>query len=271
MAKMFYTLDEAAKRLAKSEDQVKQMVSSGQLQEFRDRDRMMLKRDQVDLLAGDGGGEDSSLGLGSGVDLEPISLASASGGLGASGSGIAMSGEGRKEASGISIFDDDLEVADPNAQTHANIGRNVEFADKGGSGGSGLLEAAREADDTSLGADILGNVYGDQQDTMSATAADNPGALFESTGAEVADSGAVAMPMMSMEVFDGKGSGLAGGLALGMIVTLALAVAVAVFGISGMSGGLMDTLAQNFWPVVGGLAGITAVFGIIGLVLGGKS
>jgi excisionase family DNA binding protein len=274
MAKMFYTLDEAAKRLGKSEDQVKQMVSSGQLQEFRDRDRMMLKRDQVDLIAGDGGGDDTSLGLGSGVDLEPISLASSgSQGLGASGSGFALAGDApaRKEASGISIFDDDLEVADPNAQTHVNAARNVEFADKGGSGGSGLLEAAREADDTSLGADILGNVYGDQQDTMSATATDHGGALFESTGAEVADSGAVVAPMMTMESFDGKGSGLAGGLALGMVITLAVAIAVAVFGLTGMSGGLMDTIAQNFWAVVGGLAAFTLICGIIGLVVGGKS
>jgi excisionase family DNA binding protein len=51
VAKMFYTLDEAAKRLGKSEDQVKQMVASGQLQDFRDRDRIMLKIEQVDDLA----------------------------------------------------------------------------------------------------------------------------------------------------------------------------------------------------------------------------
>ncbi len=275
MAKMFYTLDEAAKRLGQSEDAVKQMVASGQLQEFRDRDRIMLKRDQVDLVAGDGGGDDSSLGLGGGVDLEPLSLASSSGSnaLGASGSGISLSDSSgpKKEASGISIFDDDLEVADPNAQTHANAARNVEFADKGGSGGSGLLEAAREADDTSLGADILGNVYGgDQADTMSATATDNAGALFESTGAEVAETSGGMSPMVAMEAFDAKGSGLAGGLALGMIVTLALAIAVGVFGVSGMSGGLMDTLAQNFWPVVGGLAGVTLICGIVGMLVGGK-
>ncbi len=273
MAKMFYTLDEAAKRLGQSEDAVKQMVASGQLQEFRDRDRIMLKRDQVDLVAGDGGGDDSSLGLGSGVDLEPISLASSgSNAMGASGSGFGLAGDVgvRKEASGISIFDDDLEVADPNAQTHANAARNVEFADKGGSGGSGLLEAAREADDTSLGADILGNVYGgDQQDTMSATASDNAGALFESTGAEVAEtSGGGQVHMMAMEADDPKGWGLAGGLALGMIVSLALAIAVGVFGISGMSGGLMDTLAQNFWPVVGGLGVFTLVCGVVGFVMG---
>ena len=271
MAKMFYTLEEAAQKLGQSEGQVKQMVDSGQLQEFRDRDRIMLKRDQVDLLAGDGGDDG---GLGSGVDLEPLSLASS--GLGASGTGISLAGEsgassGPKESSGISIFDDDLESADPNDQTQVTASRNVEFADKGSSGGSGLLEAAREADDTSLGADILGNVYGDQQDTMSATATDaGGGALFETTGAEIADTPTMA-PMMQMEAFDGKGSGLAGGLALGMVLTLALAIAVAVFSIAGMSGGLLDTITGNFWAVVGGLGGFTLIAGVIGMVVGGKS
>ena len=53
MAKMFYTLTEAANKLQQSEEQIKQMVASGQLQEFRDRDRIMLKKDEVDLLAPD--------------------------------------------------------------------------------------------------------------------------------------------------------------------------------------------------------------------------
>ena len=39
MAKLFYTLDEASSKLGKSESEVKAMVSNGQLQEFRDRDR----------------------------------------------------------------------------------------------------------------------------------------------------------------------------------------------------------------------------------------
>ncbi|MCA9287413.1 MAG: hypothetical protein KDA05_02445, partial [Phycisphaerales bacterium] len=223
-------------------------------------------------LAGDGGDDG---GLGSGVDLEPLSLASS--GLGASGTGISLAGESgssssHKESSGISIFDDDLESADPNAQTQVTSSRNVEFADKGSSAGSGLLEAAREADDTSLGADILGNVYGDQQETMSSTATDagGGGALFETTGAEIADSPAIS-PMMQMEAFDGKGSGLAGGLALGMVLTLALAIAVAVFSITGMSGGLLETITTNFWAVVGGLGGFTLIAGVIGMVVGGKS
>jgi hypothetical protein len=53
MAKMFYTIEEAAKRLGKSEEEVQQMASSGQIQEFRDRDKLVFKTDQIDLLADD--------------------------------------------------------------------------------------------------------------------------------------------------------------------------------------------------------------------------
>jgi excisionase family DNA binding protein len=54
MAKMFYTLEEAAQTLGVSEDEVKQMVEDGKLQQFRDRDQVMFKRDQVDQLASGG-------------------------------------------------------------------------------------------------------------------------------------------------------------------------------------------------------------------------
>ena len=49
MAKMFYTLEEVCEKLGKSEEEVKNMASSGQLQEFRDRDKLMFKVDQIDL------------------------------------------------------------------------------------------------------------------------------------------------------------------------------------------------------------------------------
>ena len=66
MAKLFYTLDEAASKLKMSEADVKNLVASGQLQEFRDRDKLMFKVDQVNLLAA-GGDEDASSASASGV------------------------------------------------------------------------------------------------------------------------------------------------------------------------------------------------------------
>ena len=49
MAKMFYTLEEAAQKLGMDVDDVKGLTESGQLQEFRDQDQIMLKVEQVDL------------------------------------------------------------------------------------------------------------------------------------------------------------------------------------------------------------------------------
>ena len=55
MAKMFYTLEEASERLGLDEDAVKAMAQEGQLQQFRDRDKLMFKRDQIDEMADSSG------------------------------------------------------------------------------------------------------------------------------------------------------------------------------------------------------------------------
>jgi len=60
MAKLFYTLEEAATKLGKSPDQVNALVEEGKLREFRDHDdKLMFKVDEVELLS-----------EGSGVELE---------------------------------------------------------------------------------------------------------------------------------------------------------------------------------------------------------
>ena len=78
MAKMFYTLDEAASKLGKSEAQLKEMVARGELQEFRDRDRLMFKVEQVDLLAGG----DDFIPLAESGEHDAIGLASSGTNLG---------------------------------------------------------------------------------------------------------------------------------------------------------------------------------------------
>ena len=73
--KMFYTIEEAAKRLGKSVSDVEAMAESGQLQQFQDRGKQMFKREQVDLIAG-GGGDDDAIPLAESGELEPLTLAS---------------------------------------------------------------------------------------------------------------------------------------------------------------------------------------------------
>ncbi len=268
MAKMFYTLEEAAEKLGKSPADVQQMANSGQLQEFRDRDRLMFKKEQVDLLAG--GGDDDVLRLGD--DLEPISLSSSG-----SGSGLGIEG---KESTGISIFDpDETETADPSAQTQVtSSGMEPGFELDSASSGSGLLDLTKEADDTSLGADLLDDVYG--QETMGATSPTGESGILESPvaalfeGAEgEADAGAaqpVAVPVLG-EAYDGTWSGIGGGLALGMTICLAVAISVVLFAMSGSLDPVRDLLAAQFWMVVGGLALLTVIFAVVGMVVGKRS
>lgn len=53
MAGMFYSLQEAAERLGKTEDQIRAIVQSGQLREFRDGPNLLFKVDEVNALIAD--------------------------------------------------------------------------------------------------------------------------------------------------------------------------------------------------------------------------
>ena len=268
MAKMFYTLEEAASKLGKSTAEVQEMAEKGQLQEFRDRDRLMFKVDQVDLLAG--GNDDEMIPLAD-DDLEPMSLAS-------SGSGSAIEVENPKEQTGISIFEsEDVADADPMAATQITNSPAAGFATgDAGASGSGLLDMTREADDTSLGADLLEDVYGGETQAETAMGGTTPGgsgeaaALFESTSAASDVSmaaAAAAPPMLVVEVIDGPGSGLAAGLGIGMILTLMLTLVVVLLAMTGGGAAILGMIGGNYMAVVGGLAGVTVIAAVLGFVM----
>lgn len=269
MAKLFYTIEEAASKLKMSEADLKQLVASGQLQEFRDRDKLMFKVDQVNLLAA--GGDDEGGGvipLAESGELGSISLAS--------DSGSGMNLESPKEQTGISIFDtDQTEEADPSAVTQVTESMPSELSLETVGSGSGLLDLTREADDTSLGQDLLEEVHPREGSTAGATAVEGEdgGALFESSAAESdVSSAAPAAMMMVAEPYDGTWSGLAGGMALGMLLLMALTLTITIFGLSQASGfGLVTMIGDNFWAFVGGGAAAILVIGIIGMVIGKRS
>ncbi|HRJ49483.1 MAG: helix-turn-helix domain-containing protein [Phycisphaeraceae bacterium] len=281
MAKMFYTLEEAAQRLGKTPEEVQTMAERGELQEFRANDRLMFKREQVDLKAG-GDAEDDLIPLADSGDLEPLTLASSG-----SATGIPIDPMNAKEQTGISIFDADAtDEADPSALTRVvpvvsspGFASDAGAGDPGASGsGSGLMDLTRETDDTSLGANLLDDVYGSetvaaqtQADEMSP---EEGGALFESSSAAPAESesmsGGVAIPV-AVEAYDGAGSGLVGGLAFGMAASALLAVFVLTLGLWSTGGSMMDVLGSNMWALVGGAAGLTLIGTLVGWFLGKKS
>ncbi len=278
MAKMFYTLEEAAQRLGMSEDEVQALAESGQLQEFRDRDRLVFKVDQVDLLAG--GGDDEigdDITLAESSELEPISLSS-------SGSGSAFAVENSGESTGVSIFDPDADdQADPSADTLVTGAISTpDLSMDSNASGSGLAQLTLEPDDTSLGANLLDDVYGDESGGSeagesaiggSAIAAASGGALFESAGESDfggTQTAAQAALMPIAEAYDGPWSGLAGGLALAMVIILAATLAVTILGLAGSSG-VLAGLTGSVYMVLGGAAIMMLVFAGVGWVMLRKS
>ena len=274
MAKMFYSIEEAASRLGVTPSEVRDLVTQGRLQEFRDRDKLMFKVDQVELVAGGAEGGDLPLASdqsGSGI---PIVMDDPSGN---SGSGIAIE-ESPKERSGISIFDaDELEQADPSAVTQITHSQGGELTMDAVGSGSGLLDLTRESDDTSLGADLLQDVYGSEGSGVGQAIGETAGTsgLFETTGAVsdvspgIATAGGVAM--VAAEPFDGAGSGLTGGIAMGALLVAALAMVVVLFGIIGGSPDIADAitgLPAYPWGFIGIGAVAVLLFGLIGWALG---
>jgi len=182
MAKMFYSAKEAAQRLGKSEEDVKALVRAGTLREFRDAGSVNYKVDDVDALAArrssapEAPSSRSSASASGEVVLEPAEDSSIE--LAPSGSDVvsledvdkddtaigARPGKKAKEGTvvpsvGVNVFDDEEldEVVDPLAQTAvtdvAGLGMD------GVGSGSGILDLTRESDDTSLGAELLEEIY----------------------------------------------------------------------------------------------------------------
>lgn len=276
MAKMFYTIEEVATKLKKSPDEVRMMAKSGQIQEFRDRDKLMFKVDQIDLLAG----SDEETGD---VHLDLAESAVGSG-LSGTGSGLDLKEDSSigladsRDGTGISVFDtghggeERGGATAPSGDTQVGMDTiDDELSLESVGSGSGLLDLTRESDDTSLGAELLEEVYSSDQENIEIPA--NASGLFEAasgdSGAEMR-TGAMAMPMM-IEVYDGAGSGLGAGLLIGALASMICVAIVAFVGLSGAYPQLAQMFAGNLWVWFGGLAGITIIAGLIGLFLGKAS
>jgi len=322
MAKLFYTIEETCAKLGKSEDEVKEMASSGQLDEMRDGESVMFKRQQVDLLSGDTG-SDGELELdltsgASGFDLnlgdtgENNSPADASGDTSAGGSGYDLSGSGMGlsqsgsaaglelggSASGLGFdlgdsgsaagfdlgetgdatgfgaaFDED----DDSAETRVSEAIDEELSLESVGSGSGLLNLTRESDDTSLGAELLDEVWeGGDSGEFGASAS----GLFESSGdgGEATPSATraveaplgLAIPMMA-EAYDGKWSGAGTGFMIGAFLALTAVLLMLISSLAGVAPRLATQMTENIPMYVGGLAVIAVVFGAIGMFIGKAS
>ena len=195
MAGMFYSLQEVAAKLKKTEEEVKEIVKQGKLREFRDGPNLLFKVDEVEaLLSGTSfrvGAQEASGEETGEIELEgeEISLAPEAGEAveapeaggvmtgdetAVSGEGINVLGEtdgdyqladdtmGETRAAAGGILDDDMDALSETAATPMGEASLEEIEedvnlDTFGSG-SGLLDLSLQADDTSLGG-ILDEIY----------------------------------------------------------------------------------------------------------------
>ena len=278
MAKMFYNLEEAASKLGKSEAEVRAMASKGQLTEFRDGDKLIFKVDQVNLLAGDAGADESGM-----IPLTDSSSGDTALGLDASDTGLGMdSGLGVADSagnSGVSVFDaDEVGGVDASADTlvtgDGGIG-DVSLESFGS--GSGLMDLTRDSDDTGMATEgLLDELYSGDEGGSTGTAAAGAD-LFDGPASSGGDFNfgpqtAGASAMVAAEPYDGKGSGLAGGLAIGAIVSLLAGVAIVLMGMVGAPPvDIFETFKQDLMIPVAALLGVTILAGGIGFFIGGKS
>ncbi|MGP1273604.1 MAG: helix-turn-helix domain-containing protein [Phycisphaerales bacterium] len=238
-----------------------------------------------DTTAGSTSGGSGSEG-GSGIGLAPLDIAddsNASEGSGvislASESGaelpLGIDAPDSKEQTGISIFDDGLDDEDASAATIVTTDATAPDMSApdfdAGASGSGLLDLTREGDDTSLGVDLMGGLGGSAAGVEAGVdAVPEEGALFETPDAGESDL-AAAVPMAAFaEAYDGGGSGLVGGLAFGIVLSMLFTGALSVLWLLGGSGTMLfDQIGGVPWfAPAAGIAGLTLLITIIAWALG---
>lgn len=316
MAKMFYSLEETAEKLNVSQEQVKEMADAGRLHQFRDGDKLMFKREDVDALSAADGpieidepgmdedtseiiplaidDDDDAIEVSSG-DTDVIELAQperAGAGVGMPSNddtavtemGLGDLDDGASGPSGLSVFETDSTGTEALAGTP--IGGDDDLALDNIGSGSGLLDLTRETDDTSLGAELLNEIY------PKGSEGGGPGTESVSSGSGVFDTSAVldfssgtgmetlkdtstptpsvaqGPSLGSADVYDPVGSGLSGGLLIGAGSVLMVCLIVAIFAMADVPSGLTKTLSQNL-PLYDGLFLFACVIlGVVGLLIG---
>jgi hypothetical protein len=318
MAKMFYTLDEARAALGKTEEEIKQYAREGRLREFRDGPRLMFKADQVETLKREIGGSgetvdlgpsdsgapiglvdsrsasatgislaDSDAGAGSPMQKEDtalaadLSLSGSVGGMPSPGRGGSHSGSMHGSRSGITVFGaDEVEHADPSAQTAISSSVSDQVNLEGVGSGSGLLDLTRESDDTSLGAELLDEIApGGGKRRAAGTGAPIKGGssinLGTGTGMALAAGERAGGRILGPQIVEAPDpmAPAFGAMALAGVVMLVIGALAIVAGVVGTKPALVESLAE-----LGGNMGFIATAGIgvvlaivlfvIGLVMG---
>jgi len=300
MAGMFYSLQEVAKKLNKTEEEVKQIVKAGKLREFRDGPNLLFKVDEVEALMSDKTqqqteAEEISLapetaeGSAAPSELteadtiiadEEIDILEETGGEhpiaeDTMGETKAASDEMSLASSGEAPSEDDTmgeTKATSGEVSLEEIEEDVNL-DTFGSG-SGLLDLSLQADDTSLGG-ILDEIYTPQGEQAQETPAAGS-AMEVAADAEqmLAESGIVTpqpdleAPPVAQAYIEPEPDTLSNALGFMLFVPLLVIIyttIVAVAGRRAVMPAILESIQGVIWYVMGGLA-VVAIL-IVGIPL----
>ncbi len=285
MADEYYSLDEALKKLALRKEDLETLVKEGRLREFRIDGQQKYKVEEIDALAAEinpsiGTSDASSSDIGSESAIELLPADSTDGGtdiisLEDSSEQIApvkSSGEDTViTPAGVSVFDEDELAgmdADPMAKTQIAPSVTDELSLEGG-GGSGLLDMSRESDDTSLGAELLDEIYSGKEEGGVAVAEEEGQEQEAFEGFEQVQQPAAGVAPVMLQVVDPL-AGLFTGLLVSAAILLGLVGLAAASLTAGVLPGFIAWLASNMLiTLIGSIVIIGAGAGL-GYILGSR-
>jgi len=298
MPKPFYSMEEVCQMLGKTPAQIRALVADGTLREFRDAGKVFFKAEDVEKLSPRA---PASLSDTSDIVLEaaeePAESArppkkedlSALTGTAGGTSVIGLEpieeespppGEGEKEegtvitASGIGVFDDDeLEIdADPMAKTQITTGAIDDQVSLESSGsGSGLLDLTRESDDTSLGAELLDEIYPGEEEAAEAEEPAQeapPPAEQPAVAVALAEAGVGEVLAPATVSVTDPYEGLFCGFLVAAVILLGLAGSVVGGALQGYLPDYAKWLTDNFWVSLAGAGVVLVLSVVIGMFLG---
>ena len=292
MGKMYYTEQEACEKLGLDAAGLAEKVNAGDLQRYQDGAKSVYKASDVDAM-GNGAAslvdDDDMISLAETVIVDPadadaISLAEVDE-LDTVGNGAIRKEDTVITTQGISIFDDeDLEIeeADPLAKTQIAPSLDDQIALDGVGSGSGLLDLTRESDDTSLGAEVLGNI--DLEAAGSGlmgsglmgsglmgsgmgSGLDDPSSALDAAAAVAAARPVSMEPPIFVETEDAT-TGLFGGLMFVTMLLTVLIVAVTLAAQQGVFSAVVQFAQKELTMVVAGAGVAMIIAAVVGMLVG---
>jgi len=299
---MFYSIKEVSEKLGKSEDEVRQIVKSGRLREFRDGPNLLFKVDEVNSLLSD----TSFMAVNKPSDT---AAAAKSEEAGADEILLAPETTGTPEKGGeeLQLTDADTQIVDDGIkvlgdtdslskegsdETSGSPGKeaSLEEIEKDASldtfgSGSGLLDLSLQADDTSLGG-ILDEIYTPGGEGK-APAAGEPAAASAPAEGSAMEVAAEADQMISAEQFpetpvaapaamamayaEPAPDAMSNALGVMLFIPLLAVIYTIIAAISALSSVTPDIVKKSqafIWYIAIGMAVASGLIAIMGMVMG---